>query len=149
MRKIKHDRKNIFAEMEKEQTRIFDLDFEKEVHCEWHEDTPTLHHAVIEGGGISTEKLEHDNVIGRLEGFCKKLNLSIVEKLNYQFTPHGKSIVFVLEESHLAVHTWPEKGYIHLDVVTCSKREQSSARLVSEFNKIFSPSYTRLLKLRY
>lgn len=135
--------------MEKNDTRVFDLNFEKKVHCKWHEDTPTLHHAVIEGGGIMSENLEHAQVIDKLEGFCKKLNLSIVQKLDHQFTPYGKSIVFVLEESHIAIHTWPEKGYIHVDIVTCSKREENSAKLVAEFNKIFNPSYTRLLKLRY
>lgn len=135
--------------MEKDNTRVFDLNLEKEVHCEWHEGTPMLHHAVIEGGGIATENLEHDKALEKLEGFCRKLGLHIVQKLDYQFTPYGKSIVFVLEESHVAVHTWPEKGYIHIDVVTCSKREPNSTTLVSEFNKIFSPVYTRLLKLRY
>ncbi|MBI1755435.1 adenosylmethionine decarboxylase [Candidatus Azambacteria bacterium] len=135
--------------MGKNDTQVFDLNFEKKVHCEWHEDTPTLHHAVIEGGGITPENLEHAQVIDKLEGFCKKLNLSIVQKLDHQFTPYGKSIVFVLEESHIAIHTWPEKGYIHVDIVTCSKREENSAKLVAEFNKIFNPSYTRLLKLRY
>jgi len=135
--------------MEKNNTRVFDLDLEKEVHCEWHEDTPTLHHAVIEGGGITTKNLEHERVIEKLEGFCKKLGLSIVEKINYQFTPQGKSIVFVLKESHLAVHTWPESGYIHVDIVTCSKLEPDSEKLVSEFRKVFKPSDVRLLKLRY
>ncbi len=135
--------------MEKNNTRIFDLNLEQEVHCNWHNDTPTLHHAVIEGGGIAHESLEHKKVIERLEGFCKRLGLSIVQKLDHQFTPYGKSIVFVLEESHLAVHTWPEKGYIHVDIVTCSKREEESAKLVAEFKDIFHPTYTRLLKLRY
>lgn len=135
--------------MEKNNTKIFDLDFEKEVHCEWHEGTPTVHHAVIEGGGIKAEDLEQATVIEKLEGFCKKLNLSIVDKLDHQFTPYGKSIVFVLEESHIAVHTWPERGYIHVDVVTCSPKEQNSDILTTEFKKIFSPTHTRLLKLKY
>lgn len=135
--------------MEKDNTRIFDLDLEKKVHCNWHENTPTVHHSVIEGGGIAMESLEHEKVIDKLAGFCKKMNLSIVERLDHQFTPYGKSIVFVLEESHIAVHTWPERGYIHIDMVTCSKKEQGSDKLVAEFSKIFNPSYTRLLKLRY
>jgi S-adenosylmethionine decarboxylase proenzyme len=135
--------------MEKNDTRIFDLDIEKAVHCFWHENTPTIRHVIIEGGGVSENKLEHDTVMEELEGFCKKLHLSIVNKLDHRFTPQGKSIVFILEESHIAVHTWPERGYIHIDMVTCSKHKQNPKKIVSEFNKIFKPNHTRLLKLGY
>lgn len=130
-------------------TNIFDLNLEKEVYCRWHENTPRIHHAVIEGGGIAEENLEHDKVIEELEGFCKKLKLSIVNKLDHRFTPYGKSIVFILEESHIAVHTWPERGYIHIDVVTCSKRRQNAKKLAVEFGKIFRPTHTRLIRLKY
>jgi len=135
--------------MKKDKIKIFDLNFEKQVHCDWHEDTPVVHHSVIEGAGIKHESLEHDKLIDILEGFCNNLKLNIVQKLNHQFTPYGKSIVFVLEESHIAVHSWPEKGYIHVDVVTCTKKELESSKLVSEFNKIFNPVNTRLLKFKY
>ena len=135
--------------MKKKKTYIFDLDLQKEVHCDWRHNTPILRHAVIEGGGIAVHKLEHNQLITELEKFCKKLGLHIVQKLNHQFLPQGKSIVFVLSESHLAVHTWPEKGYIHIDLVTCGKKETRSLKFITEFKTIFSPAYVRLLKLRY
>ena len=37
----------------------------------------------------------------------------------HQFTPQGISVVAVLAESHLSIHTWPELGYAALDVYTC------------------------------
>jgi len=128
---------------------VFDLDLEDQTQCEWYTDVPTLHHTVIEGIGVRYEKLEQKMFDKMLEQFCQKLGFSIVTQVAHNFTPHGKSTVFVLEESHVAAHTWPEKEYVHVDLVTCSKNEPDSKKLASEFNKIFSPKQTRLLRLRY
>lgn len=80
---------------------------------------------------------------------CKKLHYHIANKFEHDFNPQGTSIVFVLKESHLAIHTWPEKGYIHLDLVTCSKDDLQSVVLINEFIKIFSPKSTRVIKIKY
>ena len=42
--------------------------------------------------------------------------------LNYQwhqFEPHGVTMLVLLAESHLSIHTWPEKGSAAVDVFTC------------------------------
>lgn len=80
---------------------------------------------------------------------CKKLHYHIVNKFQHKFEPQGASIVFILKESHLAIHTWPEKRYVHLDLVTCSKDDLQSVVLINEFVKIFSPKSTRVIKLKY
>ncbi|OGD31565.1 hypothetical protein A3C91_04625 [Candidatus Azambacteria bacterium RIFCSPHIGHO2_02_FULL_52_12] len=129
--------------------KIFDLDLQKRVHCDWYTNVPMLRHAVIEGMGVAHENLEHEKLMEMIERFCVNMKFSIVDRLHYQFTPYGKSIVFVLEESHVAVHSWPERGYIHMDIVTCTPQESSSSQLVAEFNAVFSPENTRLLKLKY
>ncbi|PIS21143.1 adenosylmethionine decarboxylase [candidate division WWE3 bacterium CG08_land_8_20_14_0_20_43_13] len=51
---------------------------------------------------------------------CQETGLSIVKRVSHQFNPTGVSLVFILGESHLAVHTWPESKFAHLDLVTCS-----------------------------
>lgn len=35
--------------------------------------------------------------------------------------PHGVSGVVVISESHISTHTWPEFGYVALDIYTCGK----------------------------
>lgn len=35
--------------------------------------------------------------------------------------PHGVSGVVVISESHISTHTWPEYGYVALDIYTCGK----------------------------
>jgi S-adenosylmethionine decarboxylase proenzyme len=54
--------------------------------------------------------------------------------------PSGVTGVVLLAESHLAVHTWPERGMVTLDVYVCNLGQDHSAqaeallaRLVTEF----------------
>jgi len=37
----------------------------------------------------------------------------------HRFSPHGVTGVLVVQESHLAVHTWPERRYAAIDLFTC------------------------------
>lgn len=42
----------------------------------------------------------------------------------HEFTPNGGvSGVAVLAESHISIHTWPERGYAALDVFMCGAAE--------------------------
>jgi S-adenosylmethionine decarboxylase len=36
-----------------------------------------------------------------------------------RFAPNGVSGVVVISESHISTHTWPEFGYVALDIYTC------------------------------
>lgn len=46
----------------------------------------------------------------------------------HHFQPNGGiSGVAVLAESHISVHTWPEKGYAAFDVFTCGDSEPEAA----------------------
>ena len=40
----------------------------------------------------------------------------------HQFSPHGVTAVVLLKESHIAIHTWPEKKYAAVDFFTCSEK---------------------------
>mgnify|MGYP006285962499 CR=1 FL=1 len=39
----------------------------------------------------------------------------------HHFSPHGVSGVVIIEESHLALHTWPEYQYAAADLFTCGE----------------------------
>ena len=39
----------------------------------------------------------------------------------HQFAPHGVSGIAMIAESHLAIHTWPEYGYMAADFFTCGE----------------------------
>jgi S-adenosylmethionine decarboxylase len=51
----------------------------------------------------------------------------------HKFTPNGGvSGVAVLSESHISVHTWPEKGFAAFDVFMCGAAEPQKAIAVLE-----------------
>lgn len=57
----------------------------------------------------------------------------------HHFTPNGGvSGVAVLAESHISVHTWPERGYAAFDVFMCGAAEPEKTILV--LKKAFSPT---------
>lgn len=46
---------------------------------------------------------------------------TIVSSTFKQFDPWGVSGVVVIQESHLAIHTWPEHEYASVDLFTCGE----------------------------
>jgi S-adenosylmethionine decarboxylase len=46
--------------------------------------------------------------------------LSVVGSLEYQFKPVGATMLFLLSESHLSIHTYPETHYIAIDLYSCN-----------------------------
>ncbi len=69
-------------------------------------------------------------------------NLHIVELATKKFSdvngiPGGVSIIAILEESHIALHTWPESGYATLDIYSFGQEsdpEASFKYIVSELD---------------
>ena len=58
-----------------------------------------------------------------LDRVISKSGLHVVSSVFHQFEPHGVSAVYILSESHFSVHTWPESGYVALDIFTCGPDE--------------------------
>ena len=61
-----------------------------------------------------------------VDDVCHKYEFTVLGKLTHQFTPQGCSLVYLLSESHISVHTFPEKGYIAMDVYTCREYPDNS-----------------------
>jgi S-adenosylmethionine decarboxylase proenzyme len=77
---------------------------------------------------------------------ARHAGLTPVGELFHRFTPlvpdgpAGLTGVVLLAESHLAVHTWPERGAVTLDVYVCNagadhsgRAEQAMAALIAGF----------------
>lgn len=46
--------------------------------------------------------------------------LTLVGDCFHQFEPQGVTGTVLLAESHLAIHTWPEFGFVTVDVYVCN-----------------------------
>jgi S-adenosylmethionine decarboxylase len=69
--------------------------------------------------------------------------LSALGELFHVFpAPGGVTGMVLLAESHVAVHTWPERGTVTLDVYVCNVSQDHSAaarRLMEGLIQAFSP----------
>jgi len=50
---------------------------------------------------------------------AEHIGATIVNQAFHQFSPQGVSVVVVIAESHIGIHTWPEYGYAAADIFTC------------------------------
>lgn len=55
----------------------------------------------------------------------KKGKMNILRKDFHNFQPQGMSGFWLLSESHLSFHSWPESGKICLDIFCCGKEEHT------------------------
>jgi len=80
------------------------------------------HHYIAEASGCDPK------IIGSLEK-VQQILVKAAEVAGAQvwsisfsrFPPNGVSGVVVISESHISTHTWPEYGYVALDIYTCGK----------------------------
>lgn len=47
-------------------------------------------------------------------------NFKVVQKAEHTFFPQGRTIVYILSESHFTAHTYPEHQYVSLDIYICN-----------------------------
>lgn len=64
-----------------------------------------------------------------LKTICDVFEYKILGELNYQFNPEGCTILFLLSESHISIHTFPEKKYLAFDLYTCREYEDNTEYL--------------------
>jgi len=54
-----------------------------------------------------------------LDNICKKYNYTILQKSAHEFEPQGFTAIYLLSESHISIHTYPENNYAAIDIYTC------------------------------
>ncbi|RME89638.1 MAG: adenosylmethionine decarboxylase [Candidatus Hydrogenedentota bacterium] len=82
--------------------------------------------------------------------FCseqvKQAGLTEIGQSFYQFPDAGVTGTILLAESHVAIHTWPEKDYLTLDVFVCNVTQdntEKAKKLFNAFVELFQPEDLR------
>lgn len=98
-----------------------DLDFPREpdwvAGCEW----------IVDASGCDSETLKSlDQMQAVCERVVRELELQVVgHPLWRQFPePGGVTGLYLLSESHLACHTWPERGLATFNLFCCRRRRE-------------------------
>ncbi|MEZ4239912.1 MAG: adenosylmethionine decarboxylase [Myxococcota bacterium] len=60
-----------------------------------------------------------DAVRAALHAGAQALRTPVLGEAYHRFAPHGVSGVVLVAASHLSCHTWPEAGYVSVDVYSC------------------------------
>lgn len=86
---------------------------------------------------FSKINLDKDILQNLISDLLKKYNLS--ELWNYYHTFSNKNeitCVVALAESHISIHTWPEKKYISLDIFVCNLWKNNSLKAKKIYQKL-------------
>ena len=67
-----------------------------------------------------------DSMHELLDDICTKYNFTILTKTQHKFEPQGLTILYMLSESHISIHTFPELHYLAFDIYTCREYEDDT-----------------------
>ncbi len=86
------------------------------------------HHYIVEGSGCDPDVIRRVEQVEQIMVRAAEVADVQVWAISFhRFQPTGVSGVVVISESHLSVHTWPEFGYVALDIFTCGDRAKPQA----------------------
>ncbi len=84
-----------------------------------------------------------DELVALCVDAAHQAGLTVVGQSAHQFDPDGATVVVLLAESHLAVHTWPELAFVTADVFVCNlsgDNERKAWALWERLKMEFAPS---------
>jgi len=58
-------------------------------------------------------------LIDLLENAATASGATVIQTISKKFEPQGVTVICLLSESHISIHTWPEEGKASVDVYTC------------------------------
>jgi S-adenosylmethionine/arginine decarboxylase-like enzyme len=110
-------------------TRMFVLDL---IDCQKEIDLPS--------------KLKKD-----LISILEKNKIKVLKTIQKIFPPfNGATILFILSESHFAIHTWPEKKLVNLDLFLCNFRKNNERKVrsaIKELKDYFLPRSSKIKQI--
>ena len=75
------------------------------------------------------EETDPEVLKSKFEALLEKSGFQVVGFTENHFTPQGYTCVWILAESHLALHTFPEKEMTYLELSSCS--EEKNQKFIS------------------
>ena len=82
---------------------------------------------------------DENHVCQTLKQAADVAGATLLKMSSHKFEPQGVTAVALLAESHISVHTWPEKRTALCDIFTCSD-ECQAPKAVEEMQRAFKAS---------
>ncbi len=79
--------------------------------------------------GCNSTLLRDENyILSVVRSAAMLSNMNILTTVAHKFgNEHGVSVIAIIAESHISVHTWPEHRYATVDVYTCGIKSDPRA----------------------
>ena len=65
---------------------------------------------------LLNDRIFIENILCETANHCGS---TVLNTVSHQFEPQGVTAVTLLSESHISIHTWPEKAMAVCDIFTC------------------------------
>lgn len=109
---------------------------------------PIADHHVVEYVGCDPDRLRFLSTLEPLIlNATRDCGATIVGSSFHQFEPEGASGTVLIAESHVSFHSWPELGYLSLDVFTCGDT-MDAAQLIRDVGAGVRATETRVTTLQ-
>jgi spermidine synthase len=66
--------------------------------------------------------------------------------ITHKFNPVGVTLLAIISESHIGLHTYPEAGHLSLDVFTCS-HPNKQLKLIEYLQKVLKPKSVKIAEI--
>jgi len=103
-------------------------------------------HLIIDfhGGKIIENRQEIKTILIET---AKKSKNNPLEITIHKFKPRGITGIILLAESHISIHTWPEKNYIAIDIFSCGEKSQPYKGL-EYLKEVFAPKKVKVREVK-
>ena len=64
---------------------------------------------------------DETTILSLITEAAKKAGAHVLQASVHRFSPMGCSVVVILKETHISLHTWPEFGFAALDIFLCGE----------------------------
>ena len=85
-------------------------------------------HYLLNLYGCSLSLLDNEFFLcDMIENAAEACGAHVLQTMSHHFNTQGVTAICLLSESHISIHTWPEKSEAAVDVFTCGESEPKIA----------------------
>ncbi|MCM3129918.1 adenosylmethionine decarboxylase [Paenibacillus provencensis] len=106
-------------------------------------------HVAVDTWGVDFDLLNNEDFLQvQMVEAAEACGATILSVQSRQFEPQGATVLVMLSESHLSIHTYPERGFAAIDCYTCGEAVDPQLAVdylvsVLKPEKIFSKTLVR------
>lgn len=87
-------------------------------------------HVAVDTWGVNFDLLNNADLLqSHMVEAAEACGATVLSVQARQFEPQGATVLVLLSESHLSIHTYPEKGFAAIDCYTCGETVDPQAAI--------------------